>query len=103
MRDDVISTPRGLRRRGIIGGVALVLGILAVWAALARGDVLWSLFGLGAALVVLGVLVAAPLAARPVVRVVTAPFVALSGTVGRIARENTLRMPRRTRPQRALS
>jgi len=96
MRDQVLATPRGLRRRGIVGGVALVLGILAVWAALASADVGWSLFGLGAALVVLGVLVAAPLAARPVVRVVTAPFVALSGTVGRIARENTLRMPRRT-------
>jgi putative ABC transport system permease protein len=96
MRDEVVATPRGLRLRGIIGGVALVLGVLAVWAALAPADVRWSLFGLGAALVVLGVLVAAPLAARPVVRVVTAPFVALSGTVGRIARENTLRMPRRT-------
>jgi putative ABC transport system permease protein len=96
MRDEVVTTPRGLRRRGIIGGVALVLGVVAVWAALAPADVGWGLFALGAALVVFGVLVAAPIAARPVVRVVTAPFVALSGTVGRIARENTLRMPRRT-------
>src|SRR3954470_22682251 len=96
MRDEVVSTPRGLRLRGIIGGVALVLGVLALWAALSPADVGWGLFTLGAALVVLGVLVAAPLAARPVVRIVTAPFVALTGTIGRIARENTLRMPRRT-------
>jgi putative ABC transport system permease protein len=96
MRDDITTTPRGLRRRGIIGTAALVLGIGAVAGALVSPDVAWGLFALGAALVVLGVLVAAPLAALPVVRVVTAPFVALSGTVGRIARENVLRMPRRT-------
>ena len=96
MRDDVVATPRSLRLRGILGAVALGLGVLAVVGALRSADVAWGLFGLGAALVVLGVLLAAPLVARPVVRAVTAPFVALSGTVGRIARENTLRMPRRT-------
>ncbi|MCW2819303.1 MAG: transporter permease, partial [Marmoricola sp.] len=44
----------------------------------------------------LGMLVGAPVAARPVVRVVTWPFVAVLGAVGRLARENSLRVPRRT-------
>src|SRR3954447_16340459 len=96
MRDEIVTTQRGLRRRGVVGLVALVLGVGAVWGALSSSDVGWGLFALGAALIIIGVLAAAPLAARPVVRAVTAPFVLLSGSVGRIARENALRMPRRT-------
>src|SRR4051794_6937514 len=96
MRDDVATPPKGLRRRGIVGGVLLVLGVVLVVAALAPADVAWGLFALGALLTVVGVLVAAPLATRPVVRVVAAPFVLLGGTVGRLARENALRVPRRT-------
>jgi putative ABC transport system permease protein len=41
-------------------------------------------------------LVAAPLVARPVVRVITWPFLAARSAIGRLARENTLRVPRRT-------
>jgi putative ABC transport system permease protein len=96
MRDEVVVTARGLRRRGVVGAVLLLLGVVAVLAAVAPVDVAWTLFGLGAALTLLGVLVAAPLATRPVVRVVSAPFVATTHVVGRIARENALRVPRRT-------
>jgi putative ABC transport system permease protein len=56
----------------------------------------WSLAALGAIAAVVGMLVAAPVAARPVVRVITWPFVAVRGAVPRLARENTLRVPRRT-------
>ncbi len=96
MRDEITITPSGLRRRGVVGAVLLVLGAGAVVAAVAPSDVGWGLFGLGAGLALIGVLVAAPLATRPVVRVVAAPFVATTRVVGRIARENALRMPRRT-------
>lgn len=96
MRDEVVVTNRGLRRRGLVGAVLLVLGIGAVVAAVAPSDVVWPLFGLGAGLALVGLLVAAPLATRPVVRVVAAPFVASTRVVGRIARENALRVPRRT-------
>jgi putative ABC transport system permease protein len=96
MRDEVVVTSRGLRRRGIVGGGLLVLGVVAVVAAVTPDDVQWGLFGLGAALTLVGVLVGAPLAARPVVRVVAAPFVATTRVAGRIARENALRVPRRT-------
>jgi putative ABC transport system permease protein len=45
---------------------------------------------------VLGLLVAAPIATRPVVRVITWPFVRFGGVVGTLARESALRLPRRT-------
>ena len=41
-------------------------------------------------------LVAAPLATRPVVKVVAWPFVATVGVIGKLARQNALRVPRRT-------
>jgi len=96
MRDEIVITARGLRRRGIIGLTALVLGAALVVAAVVPADVGWGLFALGAALALIGVLIAAPLATRPVVRVVAAPFVAATRVVGRLARENALRVPRRT-------
>jgi putative ABC transport system permease protein len=96
MRDEIVLTQKGLRRRALIGGAALVLGVAVVVAAVAPSEVAWGLFALGAALALVGVLVAAPVAARPVVRVVAAPFVAGTRVVGRIARENALRVPRRT-------
>lgn len=95
LRDDVIVTPKGVRLRGAVGLVAVLLGVAGLLAGL-RGDVTWAVVGVGAVVVVLGVLVAAPLLTRPVVRVVCAPFVVLTGTVGRLARENSLRNARRT-------
>ena len=41
-------------------------------------------------------LVSAPWATGPVVRVISWPFVRLVGVVGRLARQNALRVPRRT-------
>jgi len=95
MRADVVITPKGLRGRGIIGTVGAVLGVALLLVGV-RGEVRWPVVVVGAALTVIGVLVAAPLATRPVVRVVAAPFVLLMGTTGRLARENSLRNPRRT-------
>ena len=96
LRDEIVVTPRSLRRRGLVGLVLLVLGVAAVVGGVASSEVAWGLFGLGALLTLVGVLVAAPLATRPVVRAVAVPFVAVTRVVGRIARENALRVPRRT-------
>jgi putative ABC transport system permease protein len=95
MRDDVLVTPKGLRVRGMVGGGLLALGIALVVTALGD-DVKWAQFAFGAFVSVIGALVAAPLATQPVVRVVAAPFVLVAGLVARLARENALRMPRRT-------
>ena len=61
-----------------------------------RSSVPWSIAGIGAGMAALGLLVAAPWVARPVVRVIAWPFVMLVGVIGRLARQNALRVPRRT-------
>jgi putative ABC transport system permease protein len=72
-------------------------GIGSLISAVTRpDDAIWPLAGAGAAAAVLGALVAAPLTTRPVVRVIAWPFATLGGVVGRLARENALRVPRRT-------
>ena len=97
MRDDIALPDKSLRRRGTWAVVLLLLGLEAVppavvleggWANLALGTsavLLFLAFAVGAA----------PLT-RPVLTVVGAPFAALFRTVGRMARGNALRSPRRT-------
>ncbi len=96
MRGDAAVAPKGLRLRGTIGAalVAVAAGVLAV--SVTRSNVPWSIAGLGAGMAALGMLVAAPWVARPVVRVIAWPFVMLVGVIGRLARQNALRVPRRT-------
>ncbi|MEO7130098.1 MAG: FtsX-like permease family protein, partial [Dermatophilaceae bacterium] len=90
------AAPAGLRRRGITGGTAFLVGVVMLALGITRTDPAWGLAGLGAGLCVLGVLLAAPVAARPVVRAVTWPFELLTHTVAKLARKNALRVPRRT-------
>jgi putative ABC transport system permease protein len=96
MRGDAGSVSGGLRRRGLAGAALLGVGALALGVSVARTPVPWAAAALGAFVAVIGMLVAAPVAARPVVRVITWPFVAVRGVVGRLARGNALRVPRRT-------
>ncbi len=96
MRGDAGSVAGGLGKRGLIGLGLLVAGALVLGGAVTRTHVSWPVAGLGAIAAVLGMLVGAPLATRPVVRVIAWPFVAVLGAVGRLARENALRVPRRT-------
>lgn len=73
-----------------LGAVAFVAGIL--------GDGMGAvqLLGLGALAIVVGVVVLGPVLARPIVHVLGAPAPRLSGMVGRLARENAQRNPKRT-------
>jgi putative ABC transport system permease protein len=87
---------KGLRLRGSTGAALLAAGALLLAISVTRTDPPWTAAGIGAGLAVIGMLVAAPLATRPVVRVIAWPLVALGGVVGRLARENALRVPRRT-------
>ena len=96
MRGGAAVAPRGLLRRGTLG-VALVAlggGILAL--SVTRTSVPWPLAGAGAAVAVLGMLVGAPWVARPIIRIIASPFVMVLGVIGRLARQNALRVPRRT-------
>jgi putative ABC transport system permease protein len=96
MRGDAGVVSGGLGRRGVAGTVLLGAGAITLGVAVTRTSVPWALAGLGAFVAVIGMLVAAPVATRPFVRVITWPFVAVRGVVGRLARENALRVPRRT-------
>ncbi len=96
MRDDLVTAPKGVRRLGLIGLSVIAVGVAVFVAVLAADTVNWWGFLVGALLVVGGSMAAAPLATRPVVRAVAAPIVPFAGVVARLARENALRVPRRT-------
>jgi putative ABC transport system permease protein len=98
MRQEFASTGTSLRRRT---GLGAAFGLLAA-AALAGGAVLpgggtaAGLVGLGALLLILAVLLGAPALSRPVVSALGAVVAGPFGAVGRLARTNATRNPRRT-------
>ena len=98
MRGDVTVRERSLRLRGVLGVAVVVAGVAGVVAAMLspQSDAADPLLGLGAALVLVGVLVASPSLARGAMRVLAVPFVALLKPMGRLARGNVVRNPRRT-------
>jgi putative ABC transport system permease protein len=96
MRGETAVAPKGLRLRGTIGTSLVALGGAVLAVSVTRSSVPWSVAGIGAGVAALGLLVAAPWVARPVVRVIAWPFVMLVGVIGRLARQNALRVPRRT-------
>jgi putative ABC transport system permease protein len=98
MRDDVALPERSMRVRAVLGTVLLAIGAGAMAYAVLRleGRDAGILLGVGAAAAFFGLVVAAPLLSRPVILVLAAPLIAISRTVGRLARDNTLRNPRRT-------
>ena len=98
MRQEFASTGTSLRRRT---GFGAAFGLLAA-AALTGGAVLpgggaaAGLIGLGALLLILAVLLGAPALSRPVVSALGAAVASPFGAIGRLARTNATRNPRRT-------
>ena len=97
MRDDVVVTERTLRWRALAGTLLTAAGVAAVLLAMARpvpdGG---RLLGAGASAVLVGVLVLAPVIARASLGVLAAAFVVTIRPLGRLARGNVTRNPRRT-------
>jgi putative ABC transport system permease protein len=93
MRDSGPAEERSLRRRGLAGGLLLLLGIGALAFGLAEGEL--PAVGVGAAVTFLGVATLSPLVARPIASVLATPFARL-GVPGRLGRANAVRNPRRT-------
>lgn len=96
-------TEKGLLLRGLLGGALAAAGVAGIlWSVLRRtadGDVVdhaGTILGVGAAVLVLGVLVVSPVLARWVVPVLGWPLVRLVRPLGRIAVGNVVRNPRRT-------
>ena len=99
MRDAVLPGVGHLRRRRVIGSIALMgLGLLALFFGLFGGidatSAAASLLGLGAILMMFGVAFLAPLLVQPLARVLGAPMA--RSLPGKLARENAIRQPQRT-------
>jgi putative ABC transport system permease protein len=97
MRDDVALPHSSRKAHAGLGGLLAALGALAMGAGLFF-DVPQAgwLIGAGIVAVFVGVALLAPVIGPPIVRVIAAGFPRFFGTVGRLARENAQRNPRRT-------
>ena len=95
LRDDVAMPESSLRRRLVAGSAMAVVGAaLMVWSLAFDGGL--SALGGGVLGVFIGVALVSPVIGRPIVSLIAWPFPRLFGTVGRLARENARRNPRRT-------
>ena len=89
----------GWRRRVAVGGTVTAVGVVCLalgMAGVGSTAVVLALTGAGALVTFVGINVASPAIARPVVRLLGRPIEALFGTPGKLARENAARNPRRT-------
>jgi putative ABC transport system permease protein len=93
IRDLAIDASGRSRRALMLGGAAMLAGLVAFVVGLAGSGIAWV--GAGALLVFLGTFTLGPLIARPVSRVLGLPFARL-GMSGELARENAMRNPKRT-------
>lgn len=97
MRDDTAMPHRSLRWRTVAGIVLAVLGVVSLVGSLsAGGQEAASLVGLGVFVSILSAIVLSPVLSRPVIGVLGAAYPRVFGTIGRLARDNAQRNPRRT-------
>ncbi len=89
----------GWRRRVAVGGAVTAAGVVCLalgMAGVGSTAAVLALTGIGALVTFVGLNIASPAIARPVVRALGRPVQALFGMPGRLARENAARNPRRT-------
>lgn len=96
MRAESAPEHRSLRRRTILGAVALAVGAGLAAAGVAGAPYASLLVGVGALLWILTVAAISSVVGKPVLVACRAVFGRLFGTPGRLAGENSLRDPRRT-------
>lgn len=85
------------RRRVVAGAIGLVVGIGVLFLGLLNGgDNAASLVGLGAFLTFVGVAAIAPVIAGPLAHAIGSPFARFFKVPGRLARDNSVRNPKRT-------
>ena len=91
------ATDKSLRSRTIAGVIVVVPGVAGLITALVAPEFNGStMLGLGALGLVVGVLLLAPVIARHTLGVLAAVFVTAVKPLGRLARGNVIRHPRRT-------
>jgi putative ABC transport system permease protein len=97
MRETVVSGGRSLRLRGWCGVLLMGAGAAGVIGAMARPTPNGAaMLGIGATALVIGALVLAPVVVARTLSVLAAGFVAAVKPLGRLARGNVTRNPRRT-------
>ncbi|MGI8993708.1 MAG: ABC transporter permease [Nocardioidaceae bacterium] len=97
MRDEVAMPESTVRRRLVIGSGLVFLGIASmVVGFIGEGGAGLSLTGAGMLGVLVGVSLMSPVVGRPVIVGLGALYRRAFGTVGVLAKENSLRNPRRT-------
>lgn len=92
-----VGGPKSLFRRSVVATTITALGVLLLFLGLfaSVGNEL-VLTGLGAVVLFLGVAGLSPLIARWAARLIGAPLPVVFGVTGTLARENSVRRPRRT-------
>lgn len=96
MREEFSTATESLRRRTIFGAVLAVVGVvLVVLGARNTGGMAAGVVGVGALALIFAVLCASPALSRPVLGGL-GWFLRPFGVVGRMARSNAVRNPRRT-------
>jgi len=98
MREEFASTGSSLRKRTIAATVFAALGVVALvsGATAKAGGSAAGMVGVGALALIIGVLLGAPALSRPIVGLVGGAVAKPFGPVGRLARTNAVRNPRRT-------
>ncbi|MFF3331476.1 ABC transporter permease [Streptomyces sp. NPDC002888] len=90
------ATTRSLVLRNTIGALFSAAGVAVVLAATTMsGSDGQAPMGMGAVLLIIGVFILTPLLSRPLIAA-TAPVLRVFGVSGKLARQNSLRNPRRT-------
>jgi putative ABC transport system permease protein len=97
MRDDVALSETSLRRRMLVGAVAVVAGVALMAAGLVgSGGAGLLMIGLGMLLILVGVALMSPVLGRPIIVALGSAYKRTFGAVGTLATQNSLRNPRRT-------
>jgi putative ABC transport system permease protein len=94
LRESTPGAEKMSRRRAVIGLTLSSAGVATILACL-YGDTNMKLFGPAILATLVGVMVALPLAVRPLAALIAAPM-QLRGMSGELAKQNAMRNPRRT-------
>jgi putative ABC transport system permease protein len=95
LRDDTVIEETSLRRRAVMGGAVMTIGVIVLAVGLFASAGIWAV-GIGAAVTFIGVAMLAPFAVDPVIGFLGRPFSKATGITGQMAKENAIRNPRRT-------
>lgn len=100
LREEVGRPRRSLAKRTLGGSIVAAIGVAILFMGLLvsfdSGPPEIAYVGLGIMVVFFGIFTLSPLFARPVAGFIGAPFERLFGVTGKLARENSMRSPRRT-------